>query len=123
MAINRTSRELNVISQTHDLLVWTLRHTARFPRSHRFGLGERIEVKLHHLTELLLAAKYASVAAGKTGILTEAALRCEEFRFLVRAAHDLQLLPHNSYGFAATQLDEITRQILAWKRSSGETHR
>lgn len=123
MAVKRTSKELSVISQLHDLLVWTLRHTCRFPRSHRFSLGERIEVKLHTLMELLLAAKYASAISGKANILQDAALRCEEYRFLLRTAHDLGLLPHNSYGFAATQLDEIARQILAWKRSSGETHR
>lgn len=123
MAVKRSSKELAVISQTHDLLVWTLRHTARFPRSHRFGLGERVETKLHTLMELLLAAKYASAVSGKAGLLTDAALRSEEYRFLLRAAHDLGLLPHDSYGFAATQLDEISRQILAWKRSTGEANR
>jgi hypothetical protein len=123
MAVKRSSKELAVISQTHDLLVWTLRHTARFPRSHRFGLGERVEAKLHTLMELLLAAKYASAVSGKAGLLTDAALRSEEYRFLLRAAHDLGLLPHDSYGFAATQLDEISRQILAWKRSTGEANR
>lgn len=112
-----------MISQTHDLLVWTLRHTARFPRSHRFGLGERIEVKLHAVMELLLGAKYASVNSEKGGLLQEAALRSEEYRFLLRAAHELGMLPHDSYGFAATQLDEISRQILAWKRSSSEANR
>jgi len=123
MAVKRSSKELTVISQTHDVLVWTLRHTARFPRSHRFGLGERIEVKLHSVMELLLAAKYASIVSGKAGLLTDAALRCEEYRFLLRTAHDLGLLPHDSYGFAATQLDEISRQILAWKRSACEANR
>ncbi|MGV2338118.1 MAG UNVERIFIED_CONTAM: hypothetical protein LVR18_29920 [Planctomycetaceae bacterium] len=72
MAVKRSSKELAVISQTHDLLVWTLRHTARFPRSHRFGLGERVETKLHTLMELLLAAKYASAVSGKAGLLTDA---------------------------------------------------
>lgn len=123
MAVKRSSKELAVISQTHDLLVWTLRHTARFPRSHRFGLGERVEAKLHTLMELLLAAKYASAVSGKAGLLMDAALRSEEYRFLLRAAHDLGLLSHDSYGFAATQLDEISRQILAWKRSNGEANR
>jgi hypothetical protein len=123
MVVKRSSKELTMISQTHDLLVWTLRHTARFPRSHRFGLGERIEVKLHAVMELLLGAKYASVNSGKAGLLQEAALRSEEYRFLLRAAHELGMLPHDSYGFAATQLDEISRQILAWKRSSSEANR
>ena len=35
--------ELVIITKTYDLILWSCNHTGRFPRQHRFVLGERIE--------------------------------------------------------------------------------
>jgi len=47
-----------VITKTYDLILWSCNHTSRFPRSHRFVLGERMERNLYGLLETLIAAKY-----------------------------------------------------------------
>jgi hypothetical protein len=39
----RDRPELTVITRAYDLVLWACRHTSRFPRSHRFVLGERTE--------------------------------------------------------------------------------
>jgi hypothetical protein len=49
--------ELLVISKTYDLVKWSCEHTSRFPRTHRFVLGERIERRLYELLETLIQAK------------------------------------------------------------------
>jgi hypothetical protein len=33
-------QELTVITKTYDLILWSCNHTSRFPRNHRFVLGE-----------------------------------------------------------------------------------
>jgi hypothetical protein len=35
--------ELLVIDRTYEFVKWFLNHLAKFPRSHRYGLGQRIE--------------------------------------------------------------------------------
>jgi hypothetical protein len=50
--------ELPVIIKTYDLILWSCRHTSRFPRSHRFVLGERIERHLYELLETLIQAEH-----------------------------------------------------------------
>ena len=50
--------ELTVITKTYDLILWSCNHTSRFPRNHRFVLGERIERNLYKLLETLIQAKY-----------------------------------------------------------------
>jgi hypothetical protein len=50
--------ELTVITKTYDLILWSCQHTSRFPRNHRFVLGERIERRLYDLLETLIQAKY-----------------------------------------------------------------
>ena len=37
--------EAPVILKFYDLMLWTMNHTARFPRHHRYSLGNRIEAR------------------------------------------------------------------------------
>ncbi len=39
----KKDQELTVITKTYDLILWSCNHTTKFPRNHRFVLGERIE--------------------------------------------------------------------------------
>ena len=37
--------EMLLITKVYDLVVWSCRHVAKFPHSHRFTLGDRLEVR------------------------------------------------------------------------------
>lgn len=54
----KSHEELTVITKTYDLILWSCNHTSKFPRNHRFVLGERIERNLYDLLEILVRAKY-----------------------------------------------------------------
>ena len=54
----KQDEELAVITKTYDLILWSCNHTGRFPRNHRFVLGERMERNLYDLLETLIRAKY-----------------------------------------------------------------
>ena len=44
MGVSRAvADELDVITKTYDLILWMVGRIAKFPRSHRFVLGERME--------------------------------------------------------------------------------
>ena len=112
----RRNEELIVITKTYDLVLWSCNHTSRFPRNHRFVLGERIERGLYALLELLIRAKYARECRE---LLEQANLQLEILRFQMRLAKDLQCLRANSYAFAAKAIDEIGRLVGGWLRSRG----
>jgi hypothetical protein len=59
MSVRRDYEEMVVITKTYDLILWSCNHTGKFPRNHRFVLGERIERNLHDLLETLIRAKYS----------------------------------------------------------------
>ena len=109
--------QLIVIIKTYDLILWSCNHTSRFPRNHRFVLGERIERNLYNLLETLIRAKYTK---HRQQLLEDANLTLEILRFQMRLAKDLQCLKVNSYGFAATAIDEIGRLVGGSLRSRGE---
>jgi len=113
----KKDQELIVITKSFDLILWSCNHTSRFPRNHRFVLGERIERSLNGLLETLITAKYTK---NRQRLLEEANLNLEILRFQMRLAKDLQCLEVESYTFAAKSIDEIGRLVGGWLRSRGE---
>jgi hypothetical protein len=101
-------QELIMITKTYYMILWSCRHTGRFPRQHRFVLGERLERRLYDLLETLLQARYTK---DRQPLLHQANLHLEVLRFHVRLAHDLQCLRTNSYGFACRALQEIGAMV------------
>jgi hypothetical protein len=107
-------QELIVITKTYDLILWSCNHTSRFPRNHRFILGERIERNLYDLLETLIKARYTRQ---RQPLLTQANLTLEILRFQMRLAKDLQCLKTSSYAFAAKAIDEIGKLVGGWLKS------
>jgi hypothetical protein len=112
----KSEQELVVVTKLYDLILWSCNHTSRFPRNHRFVLGERIERNLYDLLETLIRAKYTRQ---RRDLLEQANLGLEILRFQIRLAKDLQCLKQNSYLFAAKAIDEIGRLVGGWLRASG----
>ena len=113
----KKDQELIVITKTYDLILWSCNHTSKFPRNHRFVLGERIERNHYNLLETLIAAKYTK---HRQRLLEDANLSLEVLRFQMRLAKDLQCLKVESYAFAAKSIDEIGRLVGGWLRSRDE---
>jgi hypothetical protein len=105
MAGRGDHEELVVITKTYDLILWSCNHTGKFPRNHRFVLGERIERKLYDLLETLIRAKYTRQ---RQPLLEQANLLLEILRFQMRLAKDTinvhlptcSLCPDRNYGSA-----------------------
>ena len=117
--VNRSGHEeLVVITKAYDLVLWSCHHTGKFPRNHRFVLGERIERNLYDVLEMLIKAKYTRQ---RDELLRQVNLTLEILRFQMRLAKDLQCLKVESYGFAAKALDEIGRLVGGWLKTGGES--
>ncbi len=99
--MTEASGELLVIDKTYELVLWSCRHIAVFPRSHRFTLGERMERRLYDLLELLLKAKYSGE---KAGLLRQANMELELLRFQLRLAKDLECLTLKRYKHGVCKL-------------------
>ena len=113
----KPKEELVVITKTYDLILWSCNHTSRFPRNHRFVLGERIERNLYDLLETLIQAKYTRQ---RQPLLEAANLKLEIIRFQIRLAKDLKCLKTNSYLFASKAIDELGRLVGGWLQGRRE---
>jgi hypothetical protein len=100
-----------VAGKAYDRVLWSCHHTGRFPRSHRFVLGERIERNLYDLLQTRVRARYTRE---RRPLLLRANRTLEVLRFRVRLARDLGCLTVKSYGFAARAVDEVGRLVGGW---------
>ena len=105
-----------IILKTYDLLKAALLIVGKFPRDQRFLLGDRIEVKLLDILELLISAYY-SVRAEKPAQLRKANIMLEQMRYLVRLAHDLHLMNHEKYGSLSESIDEVGKMCGGWLKA------
>ena len=89
-----------VISKLYDLILWLMGQVPKFPRSHRFVLGDRIQTLVLDVLDLL----------------KRASLELEKLRYLIRLSRDLNFLSVRRYQFVATQIDEVGRMVGGWLR-------
>lgn len=110
----RADRELKVIADFYDFMLYLIQRIEKFPRHHRYSLGIALENRLQEILALLLRAKYARE---KTTLLDEVNVELDVLRFQVRLAKDLKALPTRSHGHAGKLLLDIGSQVGGWRKS------
>jgi hypothetical protein len=109
-----------VFVRTYDLILWLLPAATRFPRVHRFGLGERVVSRALDFQESLLAAGLQS-GEERANWLNQADSQLAQLTQLVRLCKDLELISICQYEHAAAMLVEIGRLLGGWiKKQKGQ---
>lgn len=103
-----------VVQRMYEATLWLIPKAMRFPRAHRFTVGDRI---VNHSLDLLETLASAAYSTQRGPLLEHANQRVNGLRFLLRLAKDLQLLSTESYGHAAGLLEEIGRMTGGWQKS------
>ena len=92
---------------------WILERTARFPKAHRFTLGERLSLNALEILELITEALYTR---SKLTLLSKADRRLTRLRILLRLAMDTTCLSVRQHEFITKELDEVGRMLGGWIR-------
>ena len=108
-------QESPLFSRTYDLLLWLIPQVQKFPRAHRFGLGERLVHRALDFQEALLAAG-KSKGDQRRQQLQQADLHLEQVRLWMRLACELECLSVRQYEHASRLLTEVGRLLGAWIR-------
>ena len=110
------SGRLEVVERAHALIAWLLPVVARFPKHHRFSLGTRIEARAYAVLEQLVRAAYAE-RIRKAPLLDDANVALELMRHEFRIAFSQRLVSTGQVEHATRLIDEVGRQVGAWRRS------
>jgi hypothetical protein len=93
---------------------WLLLVVEKFPRNHKFLLGDRLQTAA---TDLMLAVVEATYTKDRADLLRGAQINIEKLRFLFRLANHAGIVSHGGYEHAARQLDQIGRGIGGWRKA------
>lgn len=107
--------ESPIFSRTYDLLRWLLPQAVKFPRAHRFGLGERVTRRALDLQETLIAAGLRR-GPERLALLAQADTQLAQLRQHLRLCQDLELVSLAQYEHAAGMLVEIGRLLGGWQK-------
>lgn len=105
-----------VVEHARTLLLWAIPAVGKFPREHRFVLGDRMQHRLYGLLEILLRATYAS-RREKAPLLRDANVELEILRHELRVARDLHLLSDRQIEHATRLIAAVGKQVGGWMRS------
>jgi hypothetical protein len=93
-----------------------LPQAAKFPRVHRFGLGERVVRQALDFQETLLRAGLSKKERSR--LLNEADVQLALLRQNLRLCKDLEVIKLNQYEHVSKMLAEIGRLLGGWKQSN-----
>jgi hypothetical protein len=106
-----------VVTKWYAYAKWVLERVESFPKSQRFILGQRLSNHVMYVLETLVKASYAR--ENKNDLLRQANDGIEMTRWIVRMAHDRELLAPKQFEFSAVQLNECGRMVGGWLRQRG----
>lgn len=100
-----------IITKVYDLILYLVPQTAKFPRSQRYLLGERLETLFLDILEILLEATYLR---DKVDLLSKANVKLERARYHVRLCKDLKLIDLKRYEVLSKMINDIGLQLGGW---------
>jgi hypothetical protein len=111
---DNAKRTGSAVEAHYQFLMWLALTTEKFPKAHKFAVGERVYGIALDILEALIEATYTR---DRQQHLRRANLGIEKLRFLLRLAADLRLLDRRRYEYAARTIDDTGRLIGAWTKA------
>jgi len=113
-----TLNELSIIQKTYDLIQWYVPILDRLPKTHRFGLGQRMTNLLYEILEGLLYARYER--KGRKERLQHLNIQIDILRYQTRMLKDFSLISTERHEYASKLIQEIGLELGGWiKQTSG----
>jgi len=107
-----------LLSKWYEFTKWLLARVDQFPKNQRFILGQRLVDGVLDIQECLVEAAYSS-GDRKREQLATANRKIEVLRWLIRMAHERELLTGRQYAFTSEQMTECGRMLGGWIKQAG----
>ncbi len=105
---------IKAVPKLYDVIMWLLGRVEKFPRSHKFTLGDRVVTLALDILELLIEATYTR---NRLPLLRQANVQLEKLRYLIRLCHDFKLISTKQYNYISGEINEVGQRIGGWIKS------
>jgi len=103
-----------LIKEKDVYCLWIIVHRD-FPKTERFGIGQKIENSFLDLLELTFASTYL-VANQKILILSKTIAKLDNLKFFTQLAWESKLIKTEKYSEISKTLEEIGRMLGGWRK-------
>jgi hypothetical protein len=107
--------ELLCLQRWEETAGWLVEHTAKWPKSARFALVQKVDNHALDVLEMLVVARYEPAMRART--LRELNLRLERLRFRLRVARSRGVMPAAGFETALRGIDELGRMVHGWREA------
>lgn len=104
-------KELSVIQKMYDLIIWFVPLINKFPRDHKFTLGDRIQNQLYDILEELILAKYEKE---KLARLESVNGKLDVLRYQTKLLLDFKLIDGKRFYHASSLINEFGVDLGSW---------
>ena len=109
--------ESPIFTRTHDLLLWILHASRKFPREQRFVLARRLQDQAFALQDTLTAAAIDGVQQNQH--LIEADIALTSLRKTLLLCFEMGLLDASQYRHVSEMAAEVGRLLGGWRKAAG----
>lgn len=109
-------QELSIIQKTYDLIQWYVPILDRLPKSHRFGLGQRMVNLLYEIFEGLLYARFER--QNRVEKLKRINIQLDVLRYQTRMLKDFHLISAERHEYGNKLMAEIGNELGGWIKQS-----
>lgn len=111
-----------IFVRMHDLLLWLLPQTAKFPREQRFALTQAVQQSAMHLQERLIEAGMHK-GAERIALLHEADVELVKLKAHLYLCQDMGLLTMRQYEHVSRLTLEVGKLLGAWLEQEHRTQK
>ena len=97
----------------HDLIIWFVPIINRFPRDHKFILGDRIQNQMYDILEELILARFEKE---KLARLEKINGKLDVLRHQTRILLDFKLIDGKRFYHASSLINEIGVELGGWMK-------
>lgn len=122
MSINDSGLALDIpiFTETYELYKTFYRFLPTFPKKDRYTLGQKCEMLLLELLELIILAGNLP-KQDKLPILKKASLKLDVLKVLFRLGKDLKIIDSKKYLILESFLQEIGRMLGGWIKTTSNS--
>lgn len=117
MPVTQSAEEMVILTRTFTMLTWLIPQVAKFPRSQRFVISQRLMNAALDFQEALFDANARSGSA-RLHHLEAADAHLDKLRLYLRLAHQWKWLDDGQYRHISAMVTEVGRLLGGWKRQT-----
>jgi four helix bundle protein len=114
--MNDYNDNLPVIKKIYELYKNFYGYSKLFPKKDKYTLGNKCEMYILSVLELLIAAGSASKNE-KIGFIRKANIKFDTLKIFLRLGNEIKMLDDKKYLVLQKQIQEIGRMIGGWQKS------